>query len=208
MNENRTITMTAKVGAASTPPAWRDSEHDAWTVTLRFQGRQATFPYFSGMGHRVDGHPSPPSIGYVLSSLASEASTDESCASADDFADEYGYDLDDPDERRNARNTFAAIQRQTRQVRTLLGDYFEVLVYRAPDGGDWSEFKGDTLVFPDFEIPEDFPVRELDDDENPEGKATCGSCGRSWDDSISTGWTPAPSARCPFEAFHAEGNTA
>lgn len=29
--------------------------------------------------------------------------------------------------------------------------------------------------------------------------ATCGSCGRSWDDSIVTGITPAPSARCPFE---------
>lgn len=32
--------------------------------------------------------------------------------------------------------------------------------------------------------------------------ATCGSCGLSWDDSIPTSWTPAPSGRCPFEYQH------
>ena len=31
--------------------------------------------------------------------------------------------------------------------------------------------------------------------------ATCGECGRSWDDSIVTSMTPAPSARCPFEGM-------
>lgn len=34
--------------------------------------------------------------------------------------------------------------------------------------------------------------------------ATCGTCGLSWDDGIVTSMTPAPSARCPFECFHAE----
>jgi len=33
---------------------------------------------------------------------------------------------------------------------------------------------------------------------------TCLTCGLSWDDSISTGWTPVPAARCPFEYFHKE----
>lgn len=33
-------------------------------------------------------------------------------------------------------------------------------------------------------------------------KATCGTCGRSWNDAIITGSTPAPSARCPFERWH------
>jgi len=32
--------------------------------------------------------------------------------------------------------------------------------------------------------------------------ATCGSCGRMWNDADVTGWTPAPSARCPFEYDH------
>ena len=35
---------------------------------------------------------------------------------------------------------------------------------------------------------------------------TCGTCGRTWDDSIVTGMTPAPAARCPFEGFH-DGET-
>jgi hypothetical protein len=32
--------------------------------------------------------------------------------------------------------------------------------------------------------------------------ATCGACMRSWDDAVSTSWTPAPSGRCPFEYEH------
>ena len=32
----------------------------------------------------------------------------------------------------------------------------------------------------------------------------CGACGRGWDDSVSTAWTPAPAGRCPFEYDHAE----
>jgi hypothetical protein len=33
---------------------------------------------------------------------------------------------------------------------------------------------------------------------------TCGTCGRTWDDAVPTGVTPAPSARCPFEYEHGE----
>ena len=32
--------------------------------------------------------------------------------------------------------------------------------------------------------------------------ATCGTCGRSWDDTISTSVTPVPSGRCPWEYEH------
>jgi len=31
---------------------------------------------------------------------------------------------------------------------------------------------------------------------------TCGTCGRSWDDSISTSVTPVPAGRCPWESHH------
>jgi hypothetical protein len=34
--------------------------------------------------------------------------------------------------------------------------------------------------------------------------ATCGTCGVSWNDALITGWTPAPSGRCPYEYIHAE----
>lgn len=53
-----------------------------------------------------------------------------------------------------------------------------------------------------MKIPKDFPVRPLGDKEIDTASATCLTCGRSWDDSISTSYTPAPGGRCPFEAFH------
>lgn len=31
---------------------------------------------------------------------------------------------------------------------------------------------------------------------------TCGTCGRTWNDALVTGRTPAPSGRCPFEDVH------
>lgn len=36
----------------------------------------------------------------------------------------------------------------------------------------------------------------------PRGWATCGTCGRAWDDERVTSWTPAPAGRCPFEYDH------
>jgi hypothetical protein len=51
-------------------------------------------------------------------------------------------------------------------------------------------------------IPKDFPVQPLLPGQSAKDKATCGHCGISWDDGIITGWTPTPSARCPFEYFH------
>lgn len=31
---------------------------------------------------------------------------------------------------------------------------------------------------------------------------TCGTCGRTWDDGVSTALTPVPAGRCPFEYIH------
>lgn len=51
-------------------------------------------------------------------------------------------------------------------------------------------------------IPEDFPVQPISSNAAGRDVATCGVCGLSWDDGQITSMTPAPSARCPFEAFH------
>lgn len=51
-------------------------------------------------------------------------------------------------------------------------------------------------------IPKDFPVRALTIKDDAVARVTCLTCGRSWDDSISTAYTPTPGGRCPFEAFH------
>jgi hypothetical protein len=55
-------------------------------------------------------------------------------------------------------------------------------------------------------IPADFAVRPLTPSEaaTAHDPATCGECGLTWDDGISTSWTPAPAGRCPFEYYHAE----
>jgi hypothetical protein len=57
-------------------------------------------------------------------------------------------------------------------------------------------------------LPKDFPVKVLT--ASTYGKAkdpvTCETCGCCWDDAIVTSWTPAPSARCPFEYFHDDEN--
>ena len=56
-------------------------------------------------------------------------------------------------------------------------------------------------------VPKGFPVKVLRTEaqrQKAKDAATCGTCGRSWDDAVVTGWTPAPSARCPFESYHAE----
>jgi hypothetical protein len=51
-------------------------------------------------------------------------------------------------------------------------------------------------------IPKDYPVRPLAPNQPAKDKATCQTCGLSWDDGISTSITPTPAARCPFEGFH------
>lgn len=38
--------------------------------------------------------------------------------------------------------------------------------------------------------------------------ATCGTCGRSWNDALVSSVTPVPSGRCPFEYEHEEEETA
>jgi hypothetical protein len=53
------------------------------------------------------------------------------------------------------------------------------------------------VIYP--EVPDEWEVQP-----DPDGNATCGACGLSWDDTKVTGITPTPSGRCPFEYFHHE----
>jgi hypothetical protein len=51
-------------------------------------------------------------------------------------------------------------------------------------------------------IPADFPVRPVRKPAKAIDPVTCGHCRLTWDDAKPTAYTPAPSARCPFEYFH------
>lgn len=51
--------------------------------------------------------------------------------------------------------------------------------------------------------------RIFDGAEHPQSTADvqiahCGECGFTWDDGLSTEYTPVPSGRCPFEYVHEE----
>lgn len=60
-----------------------------------------------------------------------------------------------------------------------------------------------TMDAAERELAEAQTIR-LDDDGQPIVEtATCGTCGRSWNDAAISGRTPTPSGRCPFEADHA-----
>jgi len=51
-------------------------------------------------------------------------------------------------------------------------------------------------------VPPDFPVQPVKPGDEAKDPMTCGTCGLTWDDAVSTGYTPVPSGRCPFEEFH------
>jgi hypothetical protein len=72
----------------------------------------------------------------------------------------------------------------------------------ADDFRAWMNAYGVTLDTDWEEIPDDFPVHELYDEDDATDRMSCGTCGREWDDAVPTGWTPTPSGRCPFEYFH------
>ena len=56
-----------------------------------------------------------------------------------------------------------------------------------------------------MKVTKDFAVKQIcrgSKAATDKGVATCGTCNRMWNDTVSTGWTPVPAGRCPFEYFH------
>lgn len=118
------VLATAKRGTNKpVPPGMRDM--DAWTVTLRYQGRQMTVPFFMGYGYR--GH--APDAAIVLEALLSDAASYENLQDVDDFMAEFGYDS-----RREAMRIYKMIENQTRRLQRFLGDDYEDAVW---DGEKW-----------------------------------------------------------------------
>jgi hypothetical protein len=90
---------------------------DAWTVTLRYQGRRLTVPFFKGIGH----HGAEPTADEVLECLLLDASGFENARDFEDFCAEYGYDTDS----RTAERVYRDVERQTAGLKRLLGADFE-----------------------------------------------------------------------------------
>lgn len=88
-----------------------------------------------------------------------------------------------------------------RYILATPGYWVAVVVYEDDDSEPscWALAYRETLT---NGIPDTHPVRPLADGDPAVDRVTCGTCGRSWDDAVVTEWTPAPSARCPFEYWH------
>lgn len=107
------VALTARhVGRQIDADKW---EHDAWKVTLHFQGRQLTTDFRSGTGHNGE----PPSAADVVSSLLLDADSGDRIF--DDFCSDLGYD---PDSRK-AERIWKACRRMAPKIRRLLGEHFE-----------------------------------------------------------------------------------
>lgn len=65
--------------------------------------------------------------------------------------------------------------------------------------------EGHEVVVHDTGVVEilDMTEREFHEAKDPR-LAMDGNCGRVWDNTVPTAWTPVPSARCPFEYEHEE----
>jgi hypothetical protein len=87
-------------------------------VTLRFDGRQMTVPFFQGSAWTTD-----PTAADVLNCLALDSSGYENAGSFEDWADEYGMSLDYADDVRAAKKTYQTVERQAKRLDNLLGNY-------------------------------------------------------------------------------------
>lgn len=116
------ITSTARsLGRKTDADGW---EHDAWTVTLKYQGRSQSFPYRMGTGH----HGAKPETGDVLYALLSDADVGD--MSFEDFVSDFGLDEDS----RKAEQTWKSCKATKRKLERLLGGSYREL-YEHPAMG-------------------------------------------------------------------------
>lgn len=109
-------TMEAKVRATVTMtddelPEGFDRSGYAWSVTLRYRGKQLTTPYYTGS---MAGEPTAAS---VLESLLMDASTIVVARGFEDWAADFGYDTDS----RRALAMYHACQETLRKLQRFLG---------------------------------------------------------------------------------------
>ena len=115
------LTMTAQW--ADHNPHMADSANmDHWKVKIR-KGKQSMSLYFS---KRFGHHGKEPQLDEVLDCLASDASSTENAMDFEDWASEFGYDVDS----RKAEKSYKTIEQQKAKLLNLLGDEaYQQLLY-------------------------------------------------------------------------------
>lgn len=103
---------------------WKRSANP-WTVTLHYQGRRMTVPFWTGSGWTRE-----PTASDVLECLLSDAS------SADESFDEWCANYGESTDSRKAERNYKQVQAQTAKLRRLLGEDYEEA---ASSGEDWQK---------------------------------------------------------------------
>lgn len=96
----------------------------AYTVTVKYSGKQMTLPFFMGSALTHD-----PSENDVLPCLVSDYQAVQHAESFEEFADEFGYDVDS----RTAEATYKQCQKIARNMQRVFGDDLENIITKYQD---------------------------------------------------------------------------
>lgn len=107
-------------------PTW---PHHLYKVTLYRKGRQWTLSFKMGSGLTDD-----PDVETVLYSVLSDTLGYVNCSGFLDWADEYGYNVQDPDIRSEARKTYNAVKAQSARAEQFFQNDFNRYVHQT----DWN----------------------------------------------------------------------
>lgn len=110
--ENR-VTMTATPADANPNMTDMPAGSSHYRCRIRHDGRSMTVLFSMGPAHTK-----PPTLPDVLDCLASDASGLENANGFEDWASEYGYDIDS----RKAERIYHVVERQAEKLNRLLGD--------------------------------------------------------------------------------------
>lgn len=119
--ETNKLKAEVKYGAPQNPE-FKDSH--PWTVTLKYQGRQYTVPFYTGPAIQNE-----PSAADVIACLLMDVEGIKSSGGFEEWARDLGYD---PDSRR-AKGIYNACRNQVEKVERLLGEDYELFVEAAQD---------------------------------------------------------------------------
>lgn len=118
--------ITARV--AWTPARTSETEGgDNWRVTFRRDDQRMIASFFTGPGLR-ETYPDGPTPHMVLDTLLTEAADYVNARDFEEWAHEFGYDLGEPSNRREASRIWREVERQTVTLQGFLGDLYDPYV--------------------------------------------------------------------------------
>lgn len=124
--------LTAKViGGAHRPSGWEQPTRD-YRIRLRLDNRSMELDFFTGLGWTRQ-----PDADDVMECLASDAASIENANSFEEWAREFGLDMNDDMDawqaNRKWRRTYNQTVNQTTRLRQFLGEHYHAFVWGEMD---------------------------------------------------------------------------